>query len=130
LSQHFFNNFPQLEGVKFSHIWGGAIDTCTRFCVFWGKAMGGRIAYASGYTGLGVAATRFGAEVMLDLLDGKRSKATELDFVRKKPIPFPPEPFRFIGIQATRWSLDREDKTGDRNAWLRALDKLGLGFDS
>ena len=130
LSQHFFNNFPQLEGVKFSHIWGGAIDTCTRFCVFWGKAMGGRIAYASGYTGLGVAAARFGAEVMLDLLDGKRSKATELDFVRKKPIPFPPEPFRFIGIQATRWSLDQEDKTGDRNAWLRALDKLGLGFDS
>ena len=31
-------------------------------------------AYALGYTGLGVASSRFGAEVMLDLLDGKRSE--------------------------------------------------------
>lgn len=67
---------------------------------------------------------------MLDLLDGKRSRATELEFVRSKPIPFPPEPFRFVGIQATRWSLQREDKSGKRNAWLRSLDRLGLGFDS
>jgi hypothetical protein len=67
---------------------------------------------------------------MLDILDGKRSKATETEFVKTKPIPFPPEPFRFIGIQATRWSLDREDKTGKRNLWLRGLDRFGLGFDS
>ncbi len=130
LSRHFFATFPQLEDVKFTHAWGGVIDTCTRFCVFWGKAMQGRVAYALGYTGLGVGSARFGAEVMLDILDGKRSKATETKFVREKPLPFPPEPLRFMGIQATRWSLDREDKTGERNAWLRTLDRLGLGFDS
>jgi len=130
LSKHFFDTFPQLEGVKFTHAWGGAIDTCSRFCVFWGQAMGGRVAYAMGYTGLGVASTRFGAEVMLDLLDGKRSKATQTDFVRDKPLPFPPEPFRFFGIHATKWSLGREDSTGKRNLWLRSLDRLGLGFDS
>jgi glycine/D-amino acid oxidase-like deaminating enzyme len=130
LSQHFFQTFPQLEGVRFSHAWGGAIDTCTRFSVFWGRAMGGRVAYALGYTGLGTASTRFGAEVMLDLLDGRRSKATSTKFVQDKPLPFPPEPFRFAGIQATRWSLDREDKTGKRNVWLKTLDRLGLGFDT
>ena len=130
LSEHFFTTFPQLEGVNFTHVWGGAIDTCSRFCAFWGKALGGRVAYVLGYTGLGVGATRFGAEVMLDLLDGKRSRASELEFVRQKPIPFPPEPFRFAGIQATRWSMDREDKTGKRNLWLKTLDRMGLGFDS
>ena len=67
---------------------------------------------------------------MLDLLSGRRSIATQTDFVKNKPLPFPPEPFRFAGIQATRWSMDREDKTGKRNAWLRSLDRLGLGFDS
>src|SRR5215218_563811 len=113
---------PQLEGLRFTHMWGGAIDTCSRFCVFWGQAWGGRVAYALGYTGLGVASARFGAEVMLDLLDGKRSKATLTDFVKEKPLPFPPEPFRFVGIQATRWSLNREDRTGKRNIWLRSLD--------
>jgi glycine/D-amino acid oxidase-like deaminating enzyme len=130
LSQQFFHPCPQLEGVRFSHAWGGAIDTCTRFSVFWGRAMGGRVAYALGYTGLGTASTRFGAEVMLDLLDGRRSKATSTKFVQDKPLPFPPEPFRFAGIQATRWSLDREDKTGKRNVWLKSLDRLGLGFDT
>jgi glycine/D-amino acid oxidase-like deaminating enzyme len=130
LSEHFFETFPQLEDVRFSHIWGGVIDTCSRFCVFWGTAMKGRVAYAAGYTGLGVAATRFGAEVMLDLLDDRRSVATSTRFVRTKPLPFPPEPFRFAGIQLTRWSLGREDRTGRRNLWLRTLDRLGLGFDS
>ncbi len=131
LSQHFFETFPQLEGVQFSNAWGGAIDTCTRFCSFWGQAFDKQLVYSVGYTGLGVAATRFGAEVSLDLLDGVRNERTQLDFVRRKPIPFPPEPFRFMGIQATRWSLAAADRhDGRRNMWLRTLDKFGLGFDS
>ncbi len=130
LSKHFFDTFPQLEGLKFTHTWGGVIDTCSRFCVFWGRGMQGRVAYSVGYTGLGVGATRFGAEVMLDMLDGKRSRATQTEFVQSKPVPFPPEPFRFLGIHATRYSLGREDKTGKRNLWLRTLDRFGLGFDS
>jgi glycine/D-amino acid oxidase-like deaminating enzyme len=130
LSQHFFSTFPQLEGLHWSHVWGGAIDTCTRFSVFWDTAMGGRVAYAGGYTGLGTAASRFGAEVTLDLLEGRRTERSDTEFVRKKPLPWPPEPFRYIGIQATRWSLDREDRSGKRNVWLRAMDRMGLGFDS
>ncbi|HRW38044.1 MAG TPA: FAD-binding oxidoreductase, partial [Aquihabitans sp.] len=131
LARHFFTTFPQLEGVRFSHRWGGAIDTCSRFCAFFGTAHDGRVAYAAGYTGLGVGATRFGAQVMLDLLAGEPTERTELEMVRTKPIPFPPEPLAWIGITATRWSLDRADRNeGRRNLWLRALDRVGLGFDS
>lgn len=131
LAGHFFETFPQLEGLRFSHVWGGAIDTSTRFCAFWGQAYDGRVAYVMGYTGLGVGATRFGAQVMLDLLNGRRTERTELEMVSKKPIPFPPEPFRYAGVQLTRWSLDRADRNqGRRNLWLRSLDRLGLGFDS
>ena len=92
--------------------------------------MRGRVSYALGYTGLGVGASRFGADVMLDLLAGRPTERTELEFVRRRPLPFPPEPVAYAGIQATRWSLDREDRTGRRNLWLKGLDKLGLGFDS
>lgn len=130
LSEHFFTTFPQLEGLHWENAWGGAIDTCTRFCVFWGTSMRGRVAYAAGYTGLGVASTRFGAQIMLDLLHGRRNETTDLEFVRKKPLPWPPEPFRFVGIQLSKHSLDVEDQTGKRNLWLRTLDRLGLGFDS
>ena len=131
LASHFFATFPQLEGVSFSHKWGGVIDTCSRFCAFFGTARAGRIAYAAGYTGLGVGASRFGARVLLDLLGGEPTELTELEMVRTKPVPFPPEPLRFAGVQLTRWSLARADeREGRRNLWLRALDRAGLGFDS
>jgi glycine/D-amino acid oxidase-like deaminating enzyme len=131
LSQHFFTIFPQLEGVRFSHRWGGAIDTCSRFSVFFGQAIGGRVAYALGYTGLGVAASRFGARVALDLLDGRDTEVTRLGMVRRRPIPFPPEPLRTAVIQLTRNRLAAADRSeGRRGLWLTALDRLGLGFDS
>jgi glycine/D-amino acid oxidase-like deaminating enzyme len=131
LSQHFFATFPQLEGLRFSHRWGGAIDTCSRFSVFFGTALGGRVAYALGYTGLGVGASRFGARVALDLLDGRESEATALTIVRRRPVPFPPEPLRTGVIQLTRNRLAAADRNdGRRGIWLRTLDRMGLGFDS
>ena len=131
LARQFFTTFPQLEGLRFSHRWGGAIDTCTRFCAFFGTAYAGRAAYALGFTGLGVGATRFGADVMLDLLDGVDSERTRLEMVRTKPLPFPPEPLAWTGIELTRRSLAAADRRqGRRNLWLRGLDRLGLGFDS
>jgi glycine/D-amino acid oxidase-like deaminating enzyme len=131
LAAHFFLTFPALDDVRFTHRWGGAIDTNTRFCAHWGLARDGRVAYVNGFTGLGVAATRFAADVCLDLLDGNPTARTELEMVRKRPLPFPPEPLASIGIQATRWSLDRADHSaGRRNILLRTLDALGLGFDS
>ena len=131
LAQHFFTTFPQLEGVRFTHRWGGAIDTCSRFSVFFGTALGGRVAYATGYTGLGVAASRFGAEVALDLVDGNETEATRLRYVRSRPVPFPPEPLRSGVVRLTQNRLAAADRReGRRGLWLRALDRAGLGFDS
>lgn len=131
LAQHFFETFPQLEGLRFTHRWGGVIDTSTRFCVSFGTAFDGRVAYAVGYTGLGVGATRFGARVCLDLLYRPDSERLSLSLVRKRPIPFPPEPIRWAGIEVTRRAMARADAAhGHRGPWLRLLDRLGLGFDS
>lgn len=131
LAGHFFDTFPTLEGLKFGHKWGGVIDTCSRFCAFFGTALGGDVAYAAGYTGLGVGATRFGANVMLDLLAGEPTERTELEMVRTKPVPFPPEPAKWFGITVTSAALARADHNdGKRNLWLRTLDRLGMGFDS
>ncbi len=131
LASHFFTTFPQLEGLRFTHRWGGAIDTCSRFCAFFGDAHGGRVAHAAGFTGLGVGATRFAANVLLDKLEGLDTERTRLRMVRETPMPFPPEPLTWAAVQATRWSLDRADHDhGRRNLLLRTMDALGLGFDS
>jgi len=69
--------------------------------------------------------------VLLDLIDGLDTERTRLEMVRTKPLPFPPEPLRSVGISLTRRSLDRADRSGGRrNLWLRGLDRVGLGFDS
>ena len=131
LSEHFRYTFPQLDGLRFTHAWAGAIDTCSRFSAFWGTAYDGRLSYSLGFTGLGVGASRFGAQVMLDLLSGERTERTGLEMVQTKPIPFPPEPIRGFGIRVTRRAIDKADRNeGRRNLWLRTLDRVGLGFDS
>ena len=131
LAEHFFQAFPQLEGLRFTHAWGGAIDTCSRFSPFWGTAHHGKTAYVAGYTGLGVGASRFGALTLLDILFNKQTERTALEFVRNKPLPFPPEPLRSMGIHLSRWSLAQADRNqGRENLWLRAMNWLGLGFDS
>ena len=112
-------------------MWGGVIDTCSRFSVFWGQAMNGRVAYALGYTGLGVAASRFGAEVMLDLLDGRRSRATQTEFVQVQAAAVPARAVplrRHPGHAVDAWTA--RTRHGRRNLWLRGLDKMGPGFDS
>lgn len=131
LASHFFTTFPQLKGLKFTHRWAGVIDTSTRFCAFYGQAHGGRVQYVAGFTGLGVGATHFAADVMVDRLEGRTTERTELKMVREMPLPFPPEPVASIGINMTRWALDRADHNhGKRNILLKTLDALGLGFDS
>ncbi|MFG2040069.1 NAD(P)/FAD-dependent oxidoreductase [Dactylosporangium sp. NPDC048998] len=131
LAQHFADTFPQLDGVRFTHRWGGAIDSTTRFTPMFGITRDRRIAYAVGYTGLGVAASRFGAQVALDLLAGRETERTRLRMVRRRPVPFPPEPLRYPVVELTRRALAAADaRDGRRGPWLRLLDRFGVGFNS
>ncbi|WP_205862966.1 NAD(P)/FAD-dependent oxidoreductase [Planosporangium thailandense] len=131
LAQHFAETFPQLDGVRFTHRWGGVIDSTTRFTPMFGTTRDRRIAYAVGYTGLGVAASRFGAQVALDLLAGRETERTRLQMVRRRPVPFPPEPLRFPVVELTRRALATADARGGRRGpWLRLLDRFGVGFNS
>lgn len=131
LAQHFFTTFPQLRGLGFSHAWGGAIDTCSRLFPFFGTAFGGRAAYVAGYTGLGVGASRWGGRVALDLVDGRETASTRLQAVRKRPLPFPPEPLRSPAIALTQRALEQADASaGRRGPVLRTLGAFGIGFDS
>ncbi len=130
LADEFFEMFPQLVGkVKFSNKWGGIIATSTRFCMVPGTAYEGRLAWSVGYTGHGVGASRFGGRVGIELLGYGPSDILEMEFVKKKAIPWMPEPVRWIGVRITQLELGRADRNGGkRGLWLKLLDLLGLGF--
>jgi glycine/D-amino acid oxidase-like deaminating enzyme len=131
LDGHFRRAFPQLADVGLPYRWGGAIDTTSRFTVTFGQALGGRLTYALGYTGLGVGASRWAAGVVRDFILRPDSDLLKLRFVRSRPFPFPPEPLRSVAVNLVRHELDRADRNeGERGLILRTLDALGIGFDS
>jgi glycine/D-amino acid oxidase-like deaminating enzyme len=131
LARHFRRTFPQLDDLPFERWWGGPIATTTRFTVTFGEELGGRVVWALGYTGLGVAASRFAAQVVADKLLDPISPRLELRFVASKPVPFPPEPLRWVGVSLTRRAIAKADRRGGRRGpWLTTLDRFGIGFDS
>lgn len=131
LATHFRTMFPQLAAVRFTHAWGGAIDTCSRFFSFFATGFGGRVAHVAGFTGLGVGATRFGAKVMLDLLSARETELTRLEFTRKTPFPFPPDPITWLAVKVVYGQMAEADRRGGRRGLLlRVLDFFKLGFDS
>ncbi len=131
LEGHVRAAFPQLADLRFPYRWGGAIDTTSRFTVTFGQALGGRLTYALGYTGLGVGASRWAAGIVRDFILRPDSDLLRLRFVRTRPFPFPPEPLRYLVVAAVRHELDRADRNaGRRSLLLRTLDALGIGFDS
>jgi glycine/D-amino acid oxidase-like deaminating enzyme len=131
LADHFLRTFPQLGDVRFTHAWGGMIDMSTQLAAFQGVAMGGKVAYSSGFTGLGVAATRFAGTVMLDLLSGTDTPRTRLRMARKRPLPIPPEPIAYPAVQVIRRAIARADRNGGRDGLiLKTANLLGFSFDS
>ncbi|PTQ70514.1 FAD-binding oxidoreductase [Pseudomonas sp. GV071] len=130
LAEQFQATFPALAEVPFSHAWGGIIDTSARTTMFTGTAANGQVAYALGFTGQGVSASRFAALSLLDLLEGISSERTQLAMTSTAPFPFPPEPLRYAGISLAQRALAEEDRTGQRSLLLKGFDALGIGFDS
>ena len=131
LERNFAATFPQLADIRFTHRWGGAIDTTTRFHVTFGDALGGRVHYALGYTGLGVGATRWAAGILRDRLLDPASPRLRLRFVRSRPFPIPPEPVRTPAVELMRRAvIDADRHEGRPGPFLRAMEALGIGFDS
>lgn len=127
LVENFHKTFPTLADVKISHAWSGPIALTTRMAVHYQRYHQGDMIYAGGYSGFGVTATRFGAKVGLDILDGKETSASQLKFATSLPAYIPPEPFRWIGAKVTMYALDTVDKKGGwRKLWLQVVEKMGF----
>jgi hypothetical protein len=97
---------------------------------FFGAAAGGRLSYGLGYTGHGVASTRIAGRILAHRALELPSPLLELEMVRKKPFPYPPEPFRRAAVALVTGALRRVDAGGRPGPILKALDRLGISFSS
>ena len=130
LRTSFRRHFPALASLDFPYAWGGPICSTTRLTPFFGRALGGRVIYGLGYTGHGLGTTRIAGRILAHLALDRHSDLLDLAMVRRKPFPFPPEPFRSWAVAGVTRGLRRVDEGKRPSALLRMLDRLGIGFSS
>jgi glycine/D-amino acid oxidase-like deaminating enzyme len=130
LRASFRRHFPALHDLEFPYAWGGAICSTTRLTPFFGRALGGRVVYGLGFTGHGLGTTRLAGRVLAHLALDRPSELLDLRLVTRKPVPYPPEPFRSLAVSMVTRALRRVDQGKRPSLMLRVLDRLGVGFSS
>ncbi|MGH7691513.1 MAG: NAD(P)/FAD-dependent oxidoreductase [Candidatus Dormibacteria bacterium] len=110
----FYEWFPQLAGVRFTHSWGGVLgmprDWIPR--VSYSPRTGVGLSY--GYTGHGVATARLAGAALADLISERRSALTELPIINRQDRGWEPEPLRWLGVRYVQGQLARLDARGER----------------
>jgi glycine/D-amino acid oxidase-like deaminating enzyme len=130
LRDSFRRHFPDVGELDWPYAWGGPICSTTRFTPFFGAAHGGRILYGLGYTGHGIASTHLAGRILAHMALARPSPLLDLQLVRRKPFPYPPEPFRALAVRAVSRDLRRVDAGRRPSMLLRCLDAIGIGLSS
>jgi hypothetical protein len=88
------------------------------------------VAYGLGYTGHGLGSTHLAGRILAHMVLDRPSALLDLRLVRRKPFPYPPEPFRSWAVGVVSRDLRRVDAGQPPSLLLRALDALGIGLSS
>ncbi len=115
--------FPQLEGVRFTHAWGGPIDQTPSFLPFYRTLPPGNVHAGLGFSGHGLSQTMVGSRILASMVLGVQDRWTSLPVVGDELGKVPPEPFRYPAIKAAGRALERGDRRSDAGrprGWLDA----------
>lgn len=114
--------FPQLEGVRFTHAWGGPIDQTVSFTPFYRTLLPGNVHAGLGFSGHGLSQTMVGGRILASLVLGADDAWTRLPVVGPEIAKAPPEPLRYPAVRAAVWALrsgDRREDAGRRRGIVR-----------
>ena len=103
--------FPQLEGIRFTHAWGGPIDQTATFLPFFRTLEPGNVHAGMGFSGHGLSQTMLGGRILASMVLGLDDEWTSMPVVGPEA-KSPPEPLRFPAV----WLSSRALEAGDRRA--------------
>jgi glycine/D-amino acid oxidase-like deaminating enzyme len=117
IERHLVRFFPQLEGRRIEHAWGGPIDVSPTHVPSVVSLPRGRSFAAFGYTGNGVGPTHLFGQILARLALERRDELTALPIVDPPPSwRVPPEPFRYAGGTIIRRALIRKETAEEQAA--------------
>jgi glycine/D-amino acid oxidase-like deaminating enzyme len=106
--------FPTLKGIKFSDAWGGPVSVPIDMAPAIGYLGDERVVYSLGCVGHGVSLTHLNGQTIRDLVLGRQTDLTDVFFVNRTTIPWPPEPLRRLSIKAILGYMHIEDRIYDQ----------------
>ncbi|MBN2362112.1 MAG: FAD-dependent oxidoreductase [Deltaproteobacteria bacterium] len=105
--------FPCLDGIRFADQWGGPVSVPVDMAPAMGYAGDHNLVYSLGCVGHGVSLTHLNGRTAADLVLGKKSDLTDIFFVNRRTIPWPPNPLRAIAVKAILGYMHYEDRKMD-----------------
>jgi glycine/D-amino acid oxidase-like deaminating enzyme len=105
--------FPQLEGTRFTHAWGGPIDQTPTFVPFYRTLEPGNVHAGLGYSGHGLTQTFVGGHILASTVLGEADEWTTLAVNRPEVVLAPPEPIRYPLVRMAAFALERGDARED-----------------
>jgi glycine/D-amino acid oxidase-like deaminating enzyme len=110
LKQSLLVTFPQLEGVSFTHGWGGTMRFTRDFMPPVGRLDGAEnVFYAVGFNGEGVVMSQLAGKIVAELVASERSALTDLPIVSRRMPWVGPEPVRYLGVRLAALALGAGD---------------------
>jgi len=113
LERDVVETFPPLEGIPFTHRWGGPVSVTLDMAPAIGYLGDARVVYSLGCIGHGVSMTHLNGRTVTDLVLERKSDLTDVFFVNRGTLPWPPEPLRNLAIRAIRGYMRWEDRRFD-----------------
>jgi glycine/D-amino acid oxidase-like deaminating enzyme len=106
--------FPSLQGIRFTHSWGGPLGFSRDWMprVTFNRTT--KIAVMGGYVGQGVAVSNLAARSLVNLISDQKDVLSELPFVGHVSPKWEPEPLRWLGARLAQAGLARVDARAER----------------
>ena len=105
--------FPAIRDIGFTDAWGGPVSVPLDMAPAIGYMGDERVVYSLGCVGHGVSLTHLNGQTIRDLILERKTDLTDVFFVNRTTIPWPPEPFRTLGIKAIVGYMHVEDRVYD-----------------
>ena len=128
VAAHLRRFFPQLEGRRIEHAWGGPIDVSPSHLPVITATPGGRAFAAFGYTGNGVGPSNMVGRSLAGLALGRRDEHTDIPLVEPPRVLVPPEPLRWVGGTIIRSALLRAETAQEGGLQPDPLTAFLAGF--
>ncbi len=116
--------FPALEGIRFTHSWGGPVGMPRDWMPSVNFDERLRIAIAAGYTGQGVSTANLAGRLLSSLILKKTDELTSLPLAQRRSPNWELEPLRWMTVRFVQRSLSQLDEALEhgrrrpKTAWL------------